>query len=81
MAPSRFGPRPELFPHARGNLVEGTFCERVFSGCSRNNPCYVQSPGYPGVYPRNLRCRYYVSTRQPFVKLYPDRRQGPNQFN
>ena len=42
MAPLRFGPRPELFPHARGNLVEGTFCERVFSGCSRNNPCYVQ---------------------------------------
>ena len=26
------------------------------------------------MYPRNLRCRYYVSTRQPFVKLYPDRR-------
>lgn len=76
----RFGPRPELFPHARGNRVEGTFCERLFSGCSRNNPCYVQSPGYPGVYPRNLRCRYYVSTKQSFIKLYPDNRRTPMSF-
>lgn len=77
----RYGPRPELFPHARGNLVEGTFCERLFSGCSRNNPCYVQSPGYPGVYPRNLKCRYYVSTKQSFIKLYPDTRRTHSIFD
>jgi hypothetical protein len=51
----RFGPRPDLFPHARGNLVSGTFCERVFADCSRINACFVQSPGYPGVYPKNLK--------------------------
>ena len=28
--PERFGPRPGLFPHIRGNLVSRTFCERVF---------------------------------------------------
>jgi len=42
----------------RGNLVTGTFCERVFHGCSpRGKPCLVQSPGRPGIYPRNLNCR------------------------
>ena len=27
---ARFGPRPDLFPHVRGNLVANTYCERVF---------------------------------------------------
>ncbi len=36
-------------------------------------PCFVQSPGYPGVYPRGLDCRYYLSTREPLIKLYVDR--------
>ncbi len=49
----RFGPRTT--DEARGNLVDGTFCERVFSDCSRTKACYVQSPGYPGVYPKNLK--------------------------
>ncbi len=35
---ARFGTRPELADAtgARGNLVEGTFCERVFQDCSRS---------------------------------------------
>ncbi len=37
---ARFGPRPDLTPHARGNLVEGTFCERVFHDCSRHDDFY-----------------------------------------
>ena len=71
--PERFGPRPDLFPHIRGNLVANSFCERVFQDCSRLQTCMVQSPGFPGIYPRNLKCRYYLSTKQPYIKLYVDR--------
>ncbi len=33
--PARCGARPDLTPHARGNLVANTVCERVFQDCSR----------------------------------------------
>lgn len=46
-----------------------SYCERVFRDC-RLQTCYVQSPAYPGVYPRNLHCRYHLNTRLPFIKLY-----------
>ncbi|KAJ8980367.1 hypothetical protein NQ317_019008, partial [Molorchus minor] len=46
-----------------------SYCERIFRDC-RLQTCYVQSPAYPGVYPRNLHCRYYLNTRLPFIKLY-----------
>ncbi|CAG0888685.1 unnamed protein product [Cyprideis torosa] len=65
---ARFGQNPEMFPHRRGISVKGTYCERVFQDC-RADTCYVQSPGYPGVYLRNLRCRYHISTRAPYVRL------------
>ena len=74
--PERFGPRPDLFPDIRGNLVEQSFCEKVFQDCSRLQTCYVQSPGFPGIYPRNLKCRYYLSTKQSYIKLYVDRSQN-----
>jgi hypothetical protein len=41
----------------------------VFRDC-RLQTCYVQSPAYPGVYPRGLHCRYHLNTRLPFIKLY-----------
>ena len=46
-----------------------TYCERVFQDCKLQT-CYVQSPAYPGVYPRHLHCRYQLNTRLPFIKLY-----------
>lgn len=46
-----------------------SYCEREFRDC-RLQTCYVQSPAYPGLYPRALRCRYRLHTRQPFIKLY-----------
>lgn len=46
-----------------------SYCERVFRDC-RLQTCYVQSPAYPGIYPRHLHCSYHLNTRLPFIKLY-----------
>lgn len=42
-----------------GKLIQGTYCSRVFSDCEKR-ACRMQSPNYPGVYPRNLTCFYAV---------------------
>ncbi|XP_015509202.1 uncharacterized protein [Neodiprion pinetum] len=65
----RYGQHPELYPNRRGEVVPGSYCERVFKDC-RLQTCYVQSPAYPGVYPRALHCKYRLNTRLPFIKLY-----------
>lgn len=57
----RMGPYHQLHsPKRRGNHIPGTQCDRVFDNCSPGH-CYIQSPGYPEVYPRNLKCRYDVT--------------------
>ncbi|EDS31948.1 conserved hypothetical protein [Culex quinquefasciatus] len=66
---NRYGPHPELYPNRRGEVVQGSYCEREFRDC-RLQTCYVQSPAYPGIYPRALKCRYRLHTRLPFIKLY-----------
>ncbi|XP_066595789.1 uncharacterized protein [Prorops nasuta] len=65
----RYGAHPELYPNRRGEVVAGTYCERVFNDC-RLQTCYVQSPAYPGIYPRGLHCKYRLNTRTRFIKLY-----------
>ncbi|XP_074095188.1 cubilin homolog isoform X1 [Cotesia typhae] len=65
----RYGQHPELYPNRRGVVVPGSYCERDFKDC-RLQTCYVQSPAYPGIYPRALHCKYKLNTRQPFIKLY-----------
>ncbi|CAH1959270.1 unnamed protein product [Acanthoscelides obtectus] len=46
----------------RGKLSTGTYCDRLLEGCSRRT-CRIQSPNYPGVYPRNVTCTYRVRER------------------
>lgn len=46
-------------PKERGELVPGTHCSRNFYECYRKR-CSLQSPNYPGIYPRNVTCRYTV---------------------
>lgn len=46
----------------RGDLVPNTYCDRVLERCDVR-PCRVQSPNYPGVYPRNASCRFLVQQR------------------
>ncbi|CAB3370328.1 Hypothetical predicted protein [Cloeon dipterum] len=49
----------------RGVLVPGTYCDRVFTRCDVRR-CRLQSPNFPGIYPRNVTCRYaIVQTRVP----------------
>ncbi|XP_066139729.1 uncharacterized protein [Euwallacea fornicatus] len=43
----------------RGKLSVGSYCDRLFEGCSRRN-CRIQSPNYPGIYPRNITCHYKI---------------------
>ena len=70
--PERYGSHPAMFPGKVGALVEETYCETVFQDC-RGQQCNVQSPGYPGVYPRGVSCRYYISTKSSLIKLYVDK--------
>lgn len=42
-----------------GDLIPGTYCSRIFSDCNKK-PCRLQSPNFPGMYPRNLTCYYAV---------------------
>ncbi|XP_015925064.1 cubilin isoform X2 [Parasteatoda tepidariorum] len=65
---ARYGQFPHLYPHRRGAPVPGSYCDRVFHECAPSR-CFVQSPGFPGIYPRNLHCRYHVSVRQYLVGL------------
>ncbi|XP_072397274.1 uncharacterized protein [Diabrotica undecimpunctata] len=46
----------------RGKLSAGTYCDRLLEGCSRRS-CRIQSPNYPGIYPRNVSCQYRVRER------------------
>ncbi|XP_052124465.1 uncharacterized protein LOC113206306 isoform X2 [Frankliniella occidentalis] len=49
----RFGSHDKLVE--RGVGVPGTYCSRQFDECYRKK-CKLQSPNYPGMYPRNVTC-------------------------
>lgn len=46
-----------------GDLISGTYCSRIYSDCNEK-VCRLQSPNFPGVYPRNLTCYYAVRQHQ-----------------
>lgn len=46
-------------PIFRGQDVPGTFCDKYYENCDKYN-CKIQSPNYPGLYPRNLTCYYHI---------------------
>lgn len=53
-------PKPSSSEQYLGDLISGTYCSRIFSDCDRKK-CRLQSPNFPGLYPRNLTCYYAVS--------------------
>lgn len=42
-----------------GDLIPSTYCSRIYSNCDKKL-CRLQSPNFPGTYPRNLTCYYAV---------------------
>lgn len=46
-------------PLERGAVSPGTYCTRTYEECHRK-PCKLQSPNYPGMYPRYI-------PRTPFI--------------
>ncbi|XP_071549947.1 uncharacterized protein [Panulirus ornatus] len=55
----------------RGDMVRNSVCSRVFQGC-RARQCRLQSPNFPGLYPRNVTCYYLVKAlRAPSPDLVP----------
>ncbi|XP_076067286.1 uncharacterized protein LOC143040299 [Oratosquilla oratoria] len=56
-------------PSYRGKDVANSFCDKYFENCDKKN-CKIQSPNYPGMYPRNITCYYHVQqTRVPEGKV------------
>ncbi|XP_053680820.1 uncharacterized protein LOC128731713 [Anopheles nili] len=47
-----------------GELMPGSYCNRNFYDCDKRT-CRIRSPNYPGIYPRNLTCKYYINHRAP----------------
>ncbi|GFY52933.1 uncharacterized protein TNIN_208581 [Trichonephila inaurata madagascariensis] len=43
-----------------GNPVPGTFCDREFLDCHTNRRCRIRTPNFPGFYPRNVTCHFYI---------------------
>ncbi|KAL6424082.1 hypothetical protein ACFW04_009759 [Cataglyphis niger] len=60
-AVARLG-KPEL-PVERGSPVPGTYCSRNFYECHLKQ-CRLQSPNYPGEYPRNASCLITVRQKE-----------------
>uniref|UniRef100_T1KS93 CUB domain-containing protein n=1 Tax=Tetranychus urticae TaxID=32264 RepID=T1KS93_TETUR len=52
----------------RGQLIPNTYCDKIIQDCSPGH-CYIHSPGYPEIYPRNLKCRYLVKSPGGLIKL------------
>ncbi|KAF6203377.1 hypothetical protein GE061_003796 [Apolygus lucorum] len=46
-------------PIERGVHVPGSYCSRTYDECYRKK-CQVQSPNFPGLYPRNVTCYYQI---------------------
>lgn len=42
-----------------GELVPGSYCDRMFNNCSKRQ-CKIRTPGFPGFYLRNITCNYYI---------------------
>ncbi|KAJ8683346.1 hypothetical protein QAD02_019138 [Eretmocerus hayati] len=81
-------PIPEQY---LGELISGTYCSKTFSDCDKKR-CRLQSPNFPGLYPRNLTCYYairqhevpegkhpLISVRQPRGQLIAVRSKPPTQ--
>lgn len=47
-------------PFQRGQLISGTVCSLLFQSCDKDR-CALQTPNFPGLYPRNVTCFYGIT--------------------
>ncbi|KAG1655679.1 Bone morphogenetic protein 1 [Nymphon striatum] len=54
-----------------GDYIQFTDCDWVFHDhtCMTHQSCLMTSPGYPGIYPSNRRCKYLITTSAPFTRI------------
>lgn len=58
------------YPVRGGNPVNNTECDWVYEDMECPRDCILASPGYPGVYAPNMRCRYLItSSRQVSIVI------------
>lgn len=57
----RYGPPTQ--PFYRGQLISGTVCSLIFQSCDKQK-CALQSPNFPGLYPRNVTCFYGITQEE-----------------
>ncbi|KFM67132.1 hypothetical protein X975_25882, partial [Stegodyphus mimosarum] len=44
-----------------GDPIPGTYCDRQFLDClGVNRKCRIRTPNFPGFYPRNITCLFYI---------------------
>ncbi|XP_021696516.1 uncharacterized protein LOC5563894 [Aedes aegypti] len=56
----RYGAPNELLE--LGKVTPGTYCTRQYDECYRKR-CRLQSPNYPGMYPRNVTCYWTIKQK------------------
>ncbi|KXJ83346.1 hypothetical protein RP20_CCG006772 [Aedes albopictus] len=57
---ARYGAPNELLE--LGKVTPGTYCTRQYDECYRKR-CRLQSPNYPGMYPRNVTCYWTIKQK------------------
>ena len=50
------------WPVKGGDPVNNTECDWVYEDTDCHDGCVLASPGYPGLYPPNIRCRYLITS-------------------
>nr|XP_003706760.1 PREDICTED: uncharacterized protein LOC100877900 [Megachile rotundata] len=50
------------WPVKGGDTVNNTECDWVYEDTDCHDGCILASPGYPGLYPPNIRCRYLITS-------------------
>ncbi|CAG7720592.1 unnamed protein product, partial [Allacma fusca] len=55
-------------PSTGGRLRSHSVCDWSYESCW-SHECVLASPGYPGLFPPNRRCRYFISTNSTKARI------------